>query len=564
MNLSDETKVNCMQTRAIKSVKINFVDNIGRRLVGYIDSVSGKRSSKHAVVVIPGYAETKRDYLSTAYYLACNGFLVFRFDCPNQLGESDGQVLYFKPSDVEIGLNAAIDHIELSCAVNKIGVIASSLSGRMVFKSAYYDKRIAYIIALTSIVDLRKTLFTLYKEDLVAEYKKGSRWGALDILGFEVKDDFINEVISKKYEDLNTTIDDVKKLRIPIAFIAAGNDAWVDCDDVKKVFNKAGHKGSKLIKMDSAMHQIQENPRLAQKVVIQMVSLCSEYSGGVLKDGESVKIPPISDIVKENRKEITDLKSYFTFTKKEEKDFWADYLSKFYVVMKSKDYQDLLSLILQLLGELKSGDKILDAGCGNGHFGAWLLCNIKDYVTQGKYDITVNYTGVDFAEKAINDAKEMHLNLIKQFDTKNTVKNKLRLHYVVADLEENLNFTENYFDKICCSLVISYLTDFEKALRSLYSVLRPKGKIVVTSLKPYSDLSMIYKNYLDQETNLQEIMEGRKLLSSAGKIRHKEKKGYYHFFDECELERLLIKVGFKNIKCCRSFGNQANVAVAEK
>ena len=69
---------------------------------------------------------------------------------------------------------------------------------------------------------------------------------------------------------------------------------------------------------------------------------------------------------------------------------------------------------------------------------------------------------------------------------------------------------------------------------------------------------------MDNNSDLEYILEGRKLLSSAGKIRYKEKYGHYRFFDENELVDIMGKAGFIKIQVYRSFGNQANVAIAEK
>jgi len=59
-------------------------------------------------------------------------------------------------------------------------------------------------------------------------------------------------------------------------------------------------------------------------------------------------------------------------------------------------------------------------------------------------------------------------------------------------------------------------------------------------------------------------VEARRLLSSAGRIKQKEGEGHYHFFLERELTALMIAAGLERVKIYRSFGNQANVAIAAK
>jgi len=102
-------------------------------------------------------------------------------------------------------------------------------------------------------------------------------------------------------------------------------------------------------------------------------------------------------------------------------------------------------------------------------------------------------------------------------------------------------------------------------LRELHRILKPRGRIIVTSLKPYADLSQIYRNFIDaSRRTLIEIKEARKLLSSAGKIKQKESEGYYKFFNEEELKIIMRNSWFKKIKIYRSFGDQANVVIATK
>lgn len=83
-------------------------------------------------------------------------------------------------------------------------------------------------------------------------------------------------------------------------------------------------------------------------------------------------------------------------------------------------------------------------------------------------------------------------------------------------------------------------------------------------MKPHNDLSLIYRNFVEQAVTEEEIIEGRRLLSSAGKIKQKESFGYYRFFTKNELIAMMMSIGAKNIRCYRSFGDQANVVIAEK
>lgn len=548
----------------ITSSKVEFKSKDNRSIKGYIDKKEGNDSHKTFVIISPGYAETKRDYISTSYYLANNNFTVLRYDCLDHLGESDGEIINFTLLDMEFSILAAMDYVQNEFGVKEIGIVASSLSGRTAFKIAASDKRIKYIVALTSVVDLRDTISLVYKEDLIGEYKDGKRWGAIDMMGFELKDDFLKESINNKYDDLNSTIEDINKIDAPICYLVAEDDAWISYDDMEEVYRHTKNRISRLVKIPGALHQIQENPKLAQQAIMKIAEVCIEYSGLVARQGTAIQQPAIHDIVVQNKIELVNLKNIFSVTGEDEKKFWVNYLEKFFVIIKSKDYQNLLSLVAQLLGDIEEDSQILDAGCGNGNFGAWLLCNMESRIKLGNSRFSFTYTGLDFAESAVNDAKRVHTDILDRILPSEEQRKRFSFKYVMADLEKEIPLRDNSFNKICCNLVLSYVTNYSKALKNMHSKLKKSGKIVVSSLKPYNDLSLVYKNYLDQNLSEEDILEGRKLLSSAGKIRHKEKQGHYHFFSEEELNKLLEQAGFVNINTYRSFGNQANVAVAEK
>ena len=75
----------------IHSSRLTIKKDNGQQIHAYHDRPEGAEATELPVVVIsPGYGETKRDYLTLAYYFAGNGFQVVRYDHTNHVGESDG------------------------------------------------------------------------------------------------------------------------------------------------------------------------------------------------------------------------------------------------------------------------------------------------------------------------------------------------------------------------------------------------------------------------------------------------------------------------------------------
>ena len=173
-----------------------------------------------------------------------------------------------------------------------------------------------------------------------------------------------------------------------------------------------------------------------------------------------------------------------------------------------------------------------------------------------------------FVQDALIQAKAVHQQIYEEFGSR--IEWSLRgtslldFSYSVVDLDCELPFKSQYFDKIISNLVLSYVKDPQFTLSELCRTLKVGGRIVITTLKPNADLSQIYRNYASVSRTPEEIRQARMVLSNAGLIKHKEAEGFYQFFSEFQLKDLLERMGCHRIVTFRSFGDQANVAVAEK
>lgn len=564
--LTDRNK----KTRSIRSDKIMFRNSQGHNIVGFYDQLIHRLNGKNDIVVIPpAYGEIKRDHISLSYYLVKNGFNVIRYDNTFHLGESDGDIIDADLKNIQNDLVATLNYVE-----NKYGkkerviIVASSLAGRVALKVSTFDKRIGLLVTLVGVVNFQKTMASIYREDIVDQYKAGKRRGLIDIFGHEIKDTFIANAIDGNYHNLDSTLADARKVTIPTVFFAASDDLWISLDEVKSVVTNIKSIKAKLNIIPGAMHQLQENPRLAKQVICEITRECMDYSHGEDKTAETVIEPNIHDIVSQNKIELDHLRGLSTITNKDEMDFWKKYLQKFSVILQSPDYQELMHKIESFLGLIRESDIILDAGCGNGHFSTWILKGILEEKCKRTGVTGIRFLSLDFVQNAVVKAENMHRQMMKetlQKEVKCKFLKTWKFSYTIGNLNNELPFRNEQFDKICCNLVVSYLDKPELCLQELTRVLKSGGKIVVSSLKPYCDLSLIYRNFAEmaQDSHLL-LEEARALLSSTGKIKEKEGEGHYHFYTESELKKLLSVCGLKNISIERALGNQVNVAVGEK
>lgn len=100
---------------------------------------------------------------------------------------------------------------------------------------------------------------------------------------------------------------------------------------------------------------------------------------------------------------------------------------------------------------------ILDAGCGSG----WLVSELsKQYKT---------IQGVDLSSNLVKEAQNTYPGL----------------NFQVADFSLALPFENQSFDAIILNMVMHNIEDQVKAYKNLTSILRPQGKILMTSVNSY-------------------------------------------------------------------------------
>lgn len=128
--------------------------------------------------------------------------------------------------------------------------------------------------------------------------------------------------------------------------------------------------------------------------------------------------------------------------------------------------------MLALAGDV-AGSRILDVGCGAGHYAAELLDRGAEVL-----GIDGSATLLDHARNRLGDRAE------------------LRLH----DAEQPLDFLDDAsFDGVVCALVIHHVADRPRLLGELRRVLRPDGWLLVSTSHPTADWQHFGGSYFSDE-----------------------------------------------------------------
>ena len=552
---------------SIRSEVVVFPSRNGQKIVGFIDS-PGNQPDAPFVVMAPKYGQSKKNNLQLAYYFAVNGFRVLRFDQTNHIGESEGEIVdYTLPAAVD-DLLAAIDFLEIQYQVRSVVLQANSMSGRCALRAARLDDRIERLVCLVPIINFRSTITTICQKDIVNAYMDGAIQGVGDILGHDVNvDQFLKTAVDSDMQDLHGTLKDVAEAKCDLFLFPAKKDAWVELAEVNALAEKS--QRVKLLPVEGAMHELMENPKAAIETILQAVFVSRHGRFAIGDELTEIRSPDKREVFRQNKVERSRLRAVAPL-RESEGDFWKKYLDKYKMLEAVGAYQEYLELIGSCLGKTEQGLVYLDCGCGNGMFGAWCL---RDLALQDRDALALptTYFGLDLTGKGLSEAYQRHSSIAHEVDVRG--RDGLNMMYYRFDLDEldnrnadglRLPFEDASIDRICCSLLISYLKEPSILLSELRRILKPDGHMIVSSMKPYCDLSLIYKGFVSQADSEDALDSARNLLSAAGAIQLKEDEGHYVFYSEEELIELAHQAGFTKAQFFRSFGDQANLVSMTK
>lgn len=119
--------------------------------------------------------------------------------------------------------------------------------------------------------------------------------------------------------------------------------------------------------------------------------------------------------------------------------------------------------VRELLGDV-DGERVLDAGCGPGHYAAALAEDGADVV------------GVDATEAMVEEARSAFGD-VATFET--------------ATVGEALPFADWGFDAVLCQLVLSHVPELQPAFAEFRRVLAPGGRLVVATHHPFHDYLVV-------------------------------------------------------------------------
>jgi ubiquinone/menaquinone biosynthesis C-methylase UbiE len=134
-----------------------------------------------------------------------------------------------------------------------------------------------------------------------------------------------------------------------------------------------------------------------------------------------------------------------------------------------------------------------------------------------------------------------------------------------------------YYNKILMSLVLSYLFNPNETLHEIKRIIKPGGRLVLSSMRPDTDASGPFTRLMEKiehmpadalpsEWNKQRLLDSlRAFLNDAQALVDLEEAGTFDFFDLEKLENLLEETGWDILRTVPTFGEppQGYVMIAQ-
>jgi ubiquinone/menaquinone biosynthesis C-methylase UbiE/pimeloyl-ACP methyl ester carboxylesterase len=552
---------------------VDFENAEGETIRAIIDSCGDPRGAP-AVVVPPAWGRTKETLLPLAativatFKRAHESVSIVRFDGIRRRGEShrDRDCLSPERENHRFTFSQAVHDIESTVdflmqspmfrpsTVILVTFSAASIEGRRAV-ARNSSGRIGGWISVVGAPDAQSlTRVISGGVDYFGGIERGIRFGVQDIQGLVVDMDNAGpDALANGLAFLEDARRDFAQIQVPVTWIHGRFDAWMSLDRVRDAISCGSTSGRKLIEVPTG-HQLKDSR--AALDVFRLIA--SEVSTMALGRELPPAFPELSELERRTKAERMRLPP----RRVDVRGFWKRYLLGgsgnlgMEIVTASKQYRKFMDQQIESM-KIGSGERICDLGSGIGALPRRLL-------EAPKLDRTLHVVEIDYIMDALKRARG-HCN-----DSPRA--SELTTTFLEADLNfgggrASIPLRTSSQDVVLASLLINYVLDPEYLLQEIYRVLRPGGRMVISSLRRDADISDICVTAVAElrggrgreafgfsgEAHLAEELRG--FISEAGRLFDLAELGFFRFWDSDELQSMVKHAGFQDVRTSPVFGD---------
>ena len=553
---------------------LRFPNSKGEEIVGLIDSW-GDPHGATAVVIPNGWGQTKEALLPLArtivatFRAAREPICVVRFDGIRKRGECYNdppcripgrEYLHFVFSQGVEDIEEVARFLRQSSDFGVSSVVLVSFSAAAIeARKALARDRDGLFSAWISIVgspDLQSMTRSISGGvDFALGYERGMQFGFQELLGVVVDIDRIAiDAAENDMTFIEESRSDLADIKAPISWYHGRYDAWVEFDRVRDVLSYGNVRNRRLVVMPTG-HRLNIS-RTAGDVFFRIAT-----EVGRLVIGR--ELPSCKESARELRKLRAKESGRIPASNPKLQDFWRDYLigrdrsfgSE--LLASGSAYRHMMEIQASLL-RLRSGDRLLDLGSGNGAFEIQLQrCS--------ECPSTLFVSSIDFVEEALRRARARLLR--EQLNSR-----KLNVSFIKANLnlvepQRSIPMKSECFDGVIASFILSYLENPQLVLHEIHRLLRPGGHLVASSLCSDADISLLYVESVAEFRlgaagrdlpgieNAELGVVAQNFLNDASKILQLEESGMFRFWEADDLRDLVSNAGFTDVEVTNSLGS---------
>jgi SAM-dependent methyltransferase len=561
---------------------VEYADARGERLRALVDAW-GETSGSTAVVIPPAWGRTKETLLPLArtvvetFRRAGEAVVVLRFDGIRKRGESyndpecrtPGRENHrFTISQGVSDIHATLDFLERELGAARAVLVtfsASSIEGR---RAVLEDRgrRLRGWVSVVGAPDLQSGLRRVSGGiDYVSGAERGLRFGIQELMGVVTDiDRMARDALDHRLAFLEDARREMAAIEVPVTWIHGRHDAWLDLDRVRDIMAAGGNAPRRLVEVPTG-HQLRSS-----REAIEVFRLVAAEIGHIALGKQIASAAP--DLVDLEARRAAERRR-LPEAGADLRGFWREYLVGrdgtlgIELMNATRAYTELMEAQVDALS-LAAGERVADLGSGTGPFPLHLL---------GRSDRPPRLAvdEIDYVPAALARARSRL--------TRAGIPSDLALRFVVCDLDRTgasagVPFAPGSYDAVLASLLLSYVKDPEALLRAIHAMLRPGGRLVVSTLRPDADVSKLYVEgaeelragqgaQLFEAAELAHVDDAlRTFLNDMARVLDLEERGRFRFWDASDLARLVERAGFRRVRTRPSFGDppQAIVLSAHK
>jgi ubiquinone/menaquinone biosynthesis C-methylase UbiE len=558
---------------------LRYTNHRGEELAGLLDSWGDTRGAT-AVLIPTGWGQTKEALLPLArtivatFRAAGRPVSVLRFDGIRQRGESHNdpecavpgrEHHHFTFSQGVEDIEASLDFLEGSPELRPAKTIlvtfsAAAIAGRRAV-ARDEGKRLAGWVCVVGSPDIQSMTRSISGGvDFAAGYEQGMSFGLQELLGLVVDIDRIGvDSAAERMIFLEDARRDMAQIGVPVTWYHGQYDAWMDLRRVRDMLSQGDTRDRRLITIPTG-HQVKSS-RQAQETF-----QCVGIDIGRMALGED--LPPAAPGRADLRRRRLAERRRLPTVDVDLHAFWRDYLVGrdqsvgIELMTAASPYRALMRTQIRNLA-LYPGDRVADLGSGTGSF-------VRELARFPEAPRALVVDEFDYVREAHERARG-------RIGSESRAA-EVDVSFTLCDLDlrhehQRIPVRSRSYDAVIGSLVLSYLEQPLLLLREMYRILRPGGRLVVSSMCRDADISKLYVESLAElrdSSALQTIPEvktsnletvARSFLNDAARILDLEESGAFHFWDSEELEALVAEAGFRAIVSERGFGDPPQAVV---